>query len=134
MLEAKAVSIVQLNLARAGGILEGKKIASIAEAFGAQIAPHLYNGPIGGAANLQLATCSPNFLVLEGIRDWSGFHADLLETPIRWDSGYVIPPETPGLGVTLNEDVARANPYSGDSLHLTMAEDSIYFADTELDG
>ena len=54
--------------ARAGGLLEGKKIAAMAEAFGAQIAPHCYNGPIGAAANIQLATCSPNFLILEAIR------------------------------------------------------------------
>jgi len=134
VLEAKAASIIQVNLARAGGLLEGKKIASIAEAFGAQIAPHLYNGPIGGAANIQLAAASPNFLILEGIMDWSGFHADLLETPVRWENGYVIPSESPGLGVSLNEDVARAHPYEGGDLHLTMAEDSIYFADTDLDG
>ncbi len=129
LLEAKAVSIVQLNLARAGGILEGKKIASIAEAFGAQIAPHLYNGPIGGAANVQLAACSPNFLILESIQDWSGFHSELLETPMQWENGYVIPPSAPGLGVTLNEGVARANPYTGDELHLTMADDPIDKAD-----
>ena len=129
LLEAKAVSIVQLNLARAGGLLEGKKIASIAEAFGAQIAPHLYNGPIGGAANVQLATCSPNFLILESIQDWSGFHAELLNVPMQWENGYVIPPTAPGLGVTLNEEVARANPYTGDDLHLTMADDPIDVAD-----
>jgi len=123
VLEAKAASILQLNLGRAGGLLEGKKIASMAEAFGAQIAPHLYNGPIGGAANIQLATCSPNFLILEGIRDWSGFHADLLAVPIQWEEGYIVPPRGPGLGVELNEDVALAHPYSGRDLHLEMSED-----------
>jgi len=133
VLEAKAASILQLNLARAGGLLEGKKIAAIAEAFGAQIAPHLYNGPIGGAANIQLAAASPNFLILEGIMDWTGFHADLLETPVTWEDGYVVPSESPGLGVVLNEDVARANPYDGTALHLTMAEEAIYFSDTELE-
>ena len=55
-----------------------KKIAGLAEAHYAQIAPHLYCGPIVGAANIQLAACSPNFLVLEGILDWGGFHAELL--------------------------------------------------------
>ena len=132
LLEAKAVSIVQLNLARAGGLLEGKKIASIAEAFGAQIAPHIYNGPIGGAANVQLATCSPNFLILESIQDWSGIHSYLLVKPMQWDNGYVMPPTEPGLGVDLNEDVARAHPYSGNELHLSMAEDPIDEADREV--
>jgi 2-dehydro-3-deoxyphosphogalactonate aldolase len=129
LLEAKAVSIVQLNLARAGGILEGKKIAAIAEAFGAQIAPHLYNGPIGGAANIQLAACSPNLLMLEGIQDWGGFHAELLEKPVQWESGRVIPSSQPGLGVVLNEEVARAHPYQGDDLHLSPAQVSADEAD-----
>lgn len=129
LLEAGAASIVQPNLGRAGGLLEGKKIASIAEAHNAQLAPHLYCGPIVGAANIQLATCSPNFLLLEGIRDWGGFHAELLETPITWEAGYVIPPTAPGLGVELNEKVARAHPYDGDALHLTMADRPIDEAD-----
>lgn len=134
LLEAKAISIVQLNLARAGGILEGKKIAAIAEAFGAQIAPHLYNGPVGGAANIQLAACSPNFLLLEGIGDWGGFHAELLDKPVVWESGHVIPPAAPGLGVVLNEDVARAHPYEGDDLHLSPAEMSVDEADRDFTG
>lgn len=122
VLEAGAASILQPNLGRAGGILEGKKIAALAEAHNAQIAPHLYCGPIVGAANIHLATCSPNFLILEGIGDWGGFHAELLKTPIRWEDGYVIPPTAPGLGVELDEDVARAHSYTGDALHLDMTE------------
>ncbi len=116
------VDIVQPNLGRAGGILEGKKIASLAAAHNAQLAPHLYCGPIVGAANIQLATCSPNFSVLEGIGDWSGFHAELVRTPITWEDGYVIPSAAPGIGVELNEDVARANAYTGDGLHLDMTD------------
>lgn len=122
VLESGAADILQPNLGRAGGILEGKKIAALAEAHNAQIAPHLYCGPIVGAANVQLATCSPNFLILEGIEDWGGFHADLLVTPMTWEDGYVIPPTGPGLGVELDEDVARAHPYDGDGLHLDMTE------------
>ena len=123
------VGIVQPNLGRAGGILEGKKIASLAEAHNAQIAPHLYCGPIVGAANIQLASCSPNFLILEGILDWGGFHADLLKTPIHWEDGYVVPPTAPGLGVELDEDVARAHPYTESGLHLDVTERPIDVAD-----
>jgi L-alanine-DL-glutamate epimerase-like enolase superfamily enzyme len=129
VLEARAASIIQLNLGRAGGLLEGKKIASLAEAFGAQIAPHCYNGPIGLAANIQLATCSPNFLIIESIMDNSGFHAELLHHPIEWVNGRIVPPTAPGLGVELNEDVARANPYTGDRTHLTMWNHPIDTAD-----
>ena len=57
--EAGAASILQLNLGRVGGFLEAKKIAAMAEAHYAQIAPHLYCGPVVGAANIQLAACIP---------------------------------------------------------------------------
>ncbi|HEX6299351.1 MAG TPA: mandelate racemase/muconate lactonizing enzyme family protein [Acidimicrobiia bacterium] len=123
VLEDRAANILQPNLGRAGGILEGKKIAALAEAHNAQIAPHLYCGPIVGAANIQLATCSPNFLILEGILDWGGFHAEILKTPLRWEDGYLIPPTAPGLGVELDEEVVRAHPYDGNGLHLDMTEE-----------
>jgi len=129
LVEAKAASILQPNLGRAGGILEGKKIAGIAEAFGAQIAPHCYCGPVVAAANIQLAMCSPNFLILECIQDWGGFHAELLETPLVMEGGYVIAPAAPGLGVTLDEKVAMAHPYNGDETHLSMAQAPIDEAD-----
>ena len=122
VLEHQAASILQPALGRVGGILEAKKIAAIAETYYAQIAPHLYCGPVEGAANIQLATCTPNFLILEGIQTWGGFHADLLKKPIQWQDGYVIPPTGPGLGVELNEQVADANPYTGKRLHLEMSD------------
>lgn len=132
VLEAKAASILQPNLGRAGGLLEGKKIASIAEAFGAQIAPHCYCGPVVGAANAHLAAASPNFLVLECIQDWGGFHADILVQRLQVDNGFMVLPTEPGLGVELNEAVARAHPYEGDETHLAMADDPIDRADTEV--
>jgi galactonate dehydratase len=118
LLRAQAAAILQMNLGRVGGLLEAKKIAGMAEAQHVQIAPHLYCGPIVGAANIQLATCSPNFLILEGIERWQGIHADLLVKPIRWDTGFVIPPTEPGLGVELDEAFAAAHPYRGQELHL----------------
>ena len=121
LLRAGSAAILQMNLGRVGGILEAKKIAGMAEVHHVQIAPHLYCGPVVGAANIQLATCSPNFLILESIERWQGFHSDILLKPIRWENGYVLPPTEPGLGVELNEAVALANPYTGTQLHLEMA-------------
>ncbi|HYM28066.1 MAG TPA: mandelate racemase/muconate lactonizing enzyme family protein [Steroidobacteraceae bacterium] len=121
VLRAQAAAILQMNLGRVGGILEAKKIAALAEVQHVQLAPHLYCGPVVGAANIQLATCSPNFLILEGIERWQGFHAALLRKPIRWEGGYVLPPTEPGLGVELDEAVIAAHPYRGDALHLDMS-------------
>jgi galactonate dehydratase len=122
LLNKQAASILQMALGRVGGILEAKKIAGMAEAHYAQIAPHLYCGPIEGAANIQIDTCSPNFLIQEGIQTWGGFHAEILKEPICWEEGYIIPPSKPGLGVELDEEVAARHPYTGKRLHLEMLD------------
>ena len=122
VLQCGAAAILQPNLGRAGGILEGKKIAAIAETYYAQIAPHLYCGPIVAAANIQLATSIPNFLILESIHKMDGFHAQLLETPLRWEDGHIIPSTTPGLGVELDMEVVMQNPWDGSQLHLEMGQ------------
>jgi galactonate dehydratase len=122
LLAAGSAAILQMNLGRVGGILEAKKIAAMAEVHHVQIAPHLYCGPVVGAANIQLATCSPNFLIQESIERWQGFHSDILHKPIRWEDGYIIPPTEPGLGVELNEAFIANYPYRGTMLHLDMAD------------
>ncbi len=122
LLNKQAASILQMALGRVGGILEAKKIAGMAEAHYALIAPHLYCGPIEGAANIQIDTCSPNFLIQEGIQTWGGFHAEILKEPIRWEEGYIIPSSKPGLGVELDEAVAAMHPYTGKRLHLEMLD------------
>ena len=122
LLDCGAAAILQMNLGRVGGLLEAKKIAGMAEARHVQIAPHLYCGPIVGAANVQLATASPNFLILESIEDWGGFHSEILKKPMMFEDGHVIPPTAPGLGVELNDEVALAHPYTDTPLHLEMTQ------------
>jgi len=122
VLEHGAAAILQPNLGRCGGLLEAKKIAALAEVYGAELAPHHYGGPLIGAANVQLAACIPNFLILEGIRRWDGFQAELLQRPIRWQDGHVIVPSEPGLGADLDEAVAARHPYEGDALHLDVVD------------
>ena len=126
VLKAGAAHILQPATGRCGGILEGKKIAALAEAHYAQIAPHLYAGPIEALANIQLSACIPNFLILESIKTFDGFFAKLLDKKIEWEQGYVIPPREPGLGRNLNEEVARAHPYTGDALHLEMQRGDVW--------
>ncbi|WP_312796904.1 mandelate racemase/muconate lactonizing enzyme family protein [Tianweitania sp.] len=122
VIEQRAASILQPNLGRSGGILETKKIAAMAEAWHIQIAPHCYCGPIVGAANIQLAVTLPNFLILESLKQWDGFHATLLKRKIEWQNGHVIPSGEPGLGVELDETVCEAHPWAGSGLHLEMKQ------------
>ena len=114
------VRILQPALGRAGGLWEGKKIATLAEAAGAQIAPHLYAGPVEWAANVHLAATCPNLLMIETIE--TPFHDALIKGAIRVEDGHVLPPTTPGLGIEVDEALARAHPYTGTDLHLAMQE------------
>ena len=77
------VSILQPDIGRSGGIWETKKIAVMAELFNAQLAPHIYCGPVAHAAAAHVAFSSPNFLIIETID--TPFHRDVLKTPLTWD-------------------------------------------------
>ena len=125
VIEKKAASIIQFNLGRVGGILEAKKISAIAESHGVQIAPHLYCGPIVAAANIQIATCIPNFLILECIEKMDGFYAEILKKPIQWKDGFVIPPKEPGLGIEIDEGVIGKYPYDEKKLDLEVSNEII---------
>lgn len=120
VLRAGAATILQPALGRSGGIWEAKKIAAIAETYNAQMAPHLYAGPVEWAANLHLATSIPNLLMAETIE--TAFHDNLIKGSIRVENGFVRLSDAPGLGIDVDEDLARANPFTGRGLHLEMQE------------
>ncbi|AUQ75503.1 mandelate racemase/muconate lactonizing enzyme family protein [Phaeobacter piscinae] len=127
ILRAGAAEILQPALGRSGGIWETKKIAAIAEVFGAQMAPHLYAGPVEWAANIQLAAAIPNLLMIETIE--TPFHAALIKQGITVEDGFVIPSDAPGLGIEVDEDLARAHPFVGDDLHLNMQDAPCNYAE-----
>ncbi|MBO0694251.1 MAG: mandelate racemase/muconate lactonizing enzyme family protein [Acidimicrobiaceae bacterium] len=107
LIAAEAAAIFNFDVGQVGGILEAKKIAALAEAHYLHISPHVYNGPLNAAASVQIAICCPNFLIMESIERFEGFHAELIDPPLSWVDGYVIPSGLPGLGHNLNEDLAR---------------------------
>jgi galactonate dehydratase len=121
VLRSGAAEILQPALGRAGGIWEMKKVAAIAEVFNAQMAPHLYAGPVEWAANIHLAASIPNILLAESIE--TPFHDALIKGTIRVEDGFITPPDTPGLGIDVDENLARAHPYTDDGLHLQMQEE-----------
>jgi galactonate dehydratase len=111
--ESRSVDIIQPDLSHAGGLLECRKIAAMAEAYDIAVAPHCPLGPLALAACLQLAACTPNVAIQEmslGIHYNVGH--DLLNfvtnpealSPIE---GNLPIPEGHGLGVTIDEDAVR---------------------------
>jgi galactonate dehydratase len=113
------VTVVQPDLSHAGGISEVRRIASLAETFGALLAPHCPLGPISLAASLQVALATPNFLIQEqsiGIHYNGG--AELLDylvdpRPLRIVDGYIHRPDSPGLGITVDEEAVRRADQTG---------------------
>ena len=107
VLEQQAAQIIQLDVGQCGGITEAKKIAGMAEAHYAMIAPHMYCGPVAAAAAIQIDTCSPNFLIQEA--NVGPLHRKIFKEPLVVENGYITPPDGPGLGVEFDEDVLRAH-------------------------
>ena len=130
VLKAGAASILQPALGRSGGIWETKKIAVLAEAYNAQMAPHLYAGPVEWAANINLAVSIPNILIAETIE--TPFHDALIKGSIRVEDGYIPAPTAPGLGIEVDEALARAHPYTDDGLHLEMQEAPVSYSQANL--
>ena len=100
ILEKGAATILQPDLCHAGGILETRLIAGMAEAYYASIAPHNPLGPISLAAGIQLGASIPNYLVQEQRSLGEGY----LKTPFEVKDGFVDVPLRPGLGIELDKD------------------------------
>lgn len=109
VLESGAARILQPNVGL-NGILETKKIAVLAETRYAHVAPWLHCGPVATAAALHASISMPNFLILEGLDDWGGFFADVMQQPFDWHKGYVRASTTPGLGADLRENMLHKHP------------------------
>jgi len=110
LFEKHAVDIAQPDICVAGGLLELKKIAAMAEAHYVSIAPHNPMGPVATAVNTHFAVATPNFLILEYTPDDIGKRSDLLQEPMKVVEGYIEVPQKPGFGIELNLDAFEKYP------------------------
>ena len=123
LLVRQAVDIIQPDICCAGGIMECKKIAGMAEAFYVTLAPHNPMGPVATAVNAHLATAIPNFLILEYIPDDKPPRSELLKEPMKLENGYITVSDKPGLGVELNEEAFSKYPYRDWNRGFPLRED-----------
>lgn len=110
VIAARAADILQPDLLLCGGLLEAKKIAAMAEAHYLTMAPHNPMGPISTAVSAQFAISTPNFLILEYQIDSEGPARNLILKPLPFREGYIEVPDTPGLGIELNETAFAGHP------------------------
>jgi galactonate dehydratase len=113
------VAVLQPDPSHAGGISELRRIAAMAEVYGATLAPHCPLGPISLAASLQVAFATPNFLIQEqSLRMHYNAGTEFLDyvadpTPFAFQDGHVSRPLGPGLGVEIDEVAVRRAAETG---------------------
>ena len=107
LIQSQAADIVSPDLAKAGGLLEGRRIADLADMYYVNIAPHNIGSPIETVATCHVCAAVPNFLALEfhhlGLDLWN----DLVNESPLIEDGHIALSERPGLGLTVNEDTVR---------------------------
>lgn len=122
LFEMRAADYVQPDISHAGGIMELKKIAAMAEAYYMPFAPHNPSGPVANAATLQLAAACPNFCILEIMYSDVEWRRDVTDESLHYESGRITVPDRPGLGIEIDEAACLAHPYQPHMLrHYTGA-------------
>jgi galactonate dehydratase len=125
VVEKQAVAVLQPDLGHAGGILETKKIAALAETYYVSVAPHNPRGPGVTMASLHVAACTPNFLIQEMVHE-DPLREHLLVAPLQVRDGHVDLPRAPGLGLRFDESLAERYPFIPlDTPHPTLADGSV---------
>ncbi|MEZ4734396.1 MAG: mandelate racemase/muconate lactonizing enzyme family protein [Caldilineaceae bacterium] len=109
LIQQQAADIVSPDLAKAGGLLEGRRIADLADMYYIPVAPHNIGSPIETIATCHVMAATPNFLALEFHHLHDPVWENLLDGPPLIEAGHITVPDRPGLGVTLNEETVRAN-------------------------
>ena len=128
----RAADYIQPDVSHAGGIMELKKLAGIAEAHYIPFAPHNPSGPVANAATLQLAACCPNFCILEIMYSDVDYRKLITNENLIFENGRMKIGDRPGLGIEINEEECLKHPYVEHNLrHYTGALTEIRPAKTE---
>lgn len=101
----------QPDVSHAGGIMEVRKIAAMAESHYIPVCPHNPSGPVANAATLQLAACIPNFYLLETMANDIPWRADVSTEKVKFKNSEMFIPDLPGLGIDINEEEIAKHPY-----------------------
>ena len=110
--EKQAADIINPDVCNVGGILELKEIAAMAEPYFVVVSPHNYNSTtLGLAATINASATMPNFLITEYFVNFEELGRDIATQPFQVENGYINLPESPGLGIDLDEESLAKYPY-----------------------
>jgi len=114
LIEREIIDVVQPDTGRAGGLMQMKKIAALAEAHFITMAPHDGSlGPVAEMAAVHLLATLPNFLILEHLEDDVPQRYEVMTGQPAVADGHIAVPDTPGLGVDIVEEAIARYPSSG---------------------
>ena len=113
LLERGAVQYVRPDLGMAGGLTHCKKIAAVAESFGASVVSHNWLGPLLTAASIHLDVSMPNMVVQEyDVNEETAPEFAMFTTTLERDGGKMLIPWGPGLGVDFDPEIAATFPHT----------------------
>lgn len=113
VLQDGLIDVAQPDVCHAGGITGLRKIASLCDTFGVTMAPHNPLGPIATMVNIHLALSMPNFLIQEVMRADVPWREEVFSGVAEFEAGHILPPQSIGIGVAMNEIEAVKHPFAG---------------------
>jgi galactonate dehydratase len=128
LIEREIIDVVQPDTGRAGGLMQMKKIAAMAEAHYITFAPHSGSlGPVAEFACLHLLSTLPNFLIMEHLEDDVPQRYEVVTPVPEIEDGHILVPDTPGLGVDIVEEAIAKYPSTGNVSQPSPDEEYLYF-------
>src|SRR4026208_64633 len=94
-----AVDFIQPDVARAGGISEIRKITALASTHKVPVSCHTWGDGVALAASVHLSAALEDCIVMELDYTYNPLREELLKEPAKFDKGFLIPPDKPGLGI-----------------------------------
>ena len=117
LLEQQAVDYIMPDIPKCGGLSECRKIANMAEVYYIPLAPHNVCGPLGTMASAHVCATIPNFLVMEWHWiDYPGWEDLTIQDQPVIQNGHVVLTDKPGIGLEVNDEVAREYVRPGRSI------------------
>jgi galactonate dehydratase len=128
LIEREIVDVIQPDTGRAGGLMQMKKMAAMAEAHYITMAPHDGSlGPVAEMAAVHLVSTLPNFLILEHLEDDVPQRYEVMEPQPVIKQGHILVPDRPGIGVDIVEKAIAKYPSTGNVAPVDARDEFVYF-------
>ena len=109
--EQDGFDIGQPDASFTGGLSEFLNVAEMMEKRGRKIATHAWGAGGSLMQNIHAGFATSNTAILEIPPDYAGLHADIIDGGFVMKDGYATPPDRPGLGIVLTDEIKSRYPF-----------------------